>query len=201
MDMVVRSVLDFALLQSAAESYLDTVSNFELIDQVRTALFAGNNHPELIGKSPTDPLLPGATRFTPSEAQWFTDNYRIVSHYPSDASGFSCTLFQNKLTGEYTLSFRSTEYQLQSSGGDWERDGIDGADGDISSYGFALGQLSSMETFYHYLKQGKTWNGVTRQWEANPDVAEFATGTPVLNLTGYSLGAHLSTAFTPSLYT
>ncbi|NJD07541.1 MAG: hypothetical protein FIA97_13745 [Methylococcaceae bacterium] len=196
MDMINRNILDFALLQSGAECYLDQVDDFNNGPRIRQILRAGNNHPEQTDQSDIDPLLSGATRFTPVQAQWFTDNYRVVSHYPSDASGFSCTLFQNNSTYEYTLSFRSTEYQLKSSGGDWERDGIDGADGDISGYGFALGQLSSMETFYHYLKQGKTWNGVTRQWEANPGVADFASGTPVLNLTGYSLGAHLSTAFT-----
>ena len=51
-------------------------------------------------------------------------------------------------TGEYTLSFRSTEYQNQVQGGDWERDGVAAADGEIGRYGFALAQLVSMEKYY-----------------------------------------------------
>lgn len=198
MTTTVRAWLDNALLQSAAESYLDTIKDFTETDQIQTALKAGANHPELIGKTANDPLLPGATRFTDTQAQWFTANYTIVTHYPNDASGFSATLFKNKTTGEYTLSFRSTEYATQAKGGDWERDGIDGADGDISSKGFALGQLSSMETFYSNLKQGKVYDSTTGTFVVSSDanITAFASGTPTLNVTGYSLGAHMSSAFT-----
>ncbi|GHT95615.1 hypothetical protein AGMMS49545_18880 [Betaproteobacteria bacterium] len=78
-------------------------------------------------ENPND--LPGATRFTDEQAKWFTDNYEIVTHYANDASGFSATLFrENKKDGEYTLSFRSTEYQLLKDGGDWEHDGANGAE-------------------------------------------------------------------------
>jgi len=196
MSASVRELIDFALLQSAAESYMDDISNASSESDIWRALTAGNNHPELIGKLPTDSVLSGATRCTLLQAQWFTDNYQIIEHYPNDASGFSCTLFRNKQTGEYTLSFRSTEYAVQELGGDWERDGANGADGDISSIGFALGQLFSMENFYKYLREGKVWNNVTKQWEVSEDVAAFADGQAVLNVTGYSLGAHLATAFT-----
>ena len=77
----------------------------------------------------------------------FTRNYEIVTHYPNDNTGFSCTLFRNKESGEYTLSFRSTEFQPRDKGGDYERDGKSAADGGISDRGFALAQLSIMKNF------------------------------------------------------
>ncbi|MDR3158082.1 MAG: hypothetical protein LBU11_03545 [Zoogloeaceae bacterium] len=191
-----RNILDFALLQSAAECYLHNVKDLGDIDLIHKYLQIGANDPEKQGKSEDDPILASATRFTQTQAKWFTDNYEIVTHYPNDASGFSCTLFRNKGAGEYTLSFRSTEYQLQEKGGDYERDGSDATDGDISTHGFGLAQLSSMEQFYEHLKQGETWNANTRKWEHNDAVNAFAEGDPILNLTGYSMGAHLATSFT-----
>jgi Ca2+-binding RTX toxin-like protein len=190
------TILDFALLQSAAECYLDGLHSGSTSTDIKEKLSEGANNALLQGKSPDDPLLSGATRFTDAQAEWFTANYTIVTHYPNDASGFSATLFKNKTTGEFTLSFRSTEYQLQAKGGDYERDGSDATDGDISGKGYALAQLSSMETYYAHLKQGQTWNDTTKLWENNAAVAAFAGGTPSLNVTGYSLGAHLSTSFT-----
>ena len=59
---------------------------------------------------------------------------------------------RDTLTGEYTLSFRSTESQYQVAGGDWEREGLPGADGEIAGTGFALAQLVSMEKYYRALK-------------------------------------------------
>ena len=87
---------------------------------------------------------------------------------------------RDTLTGEYTLSFRSTESQYQVAGGDWERDGLPGADGEIAGTGFALAQLVSMEKYYRALKA---------------DPTKFPPGA-VLNVTGYSLGGHLATVFT-----
>ncbi|MDD2893431.1 MAG: calcium-binding protein [Halothiobacillaceae bacterium] len=191
MSTPVKSWLDNAILQSVAESYLELYSQFggrhtDLAELLR----AGVNHLE------KNPDGQGATRLTDTQFAWFDTNYTIVSHYPSDNSGFSCTLFKNNATGEYTLSFRSTEYQFQSLGGDWERDGSGAADGDISKYGFALGQLSSMETFYSNLKQGNTWDNLQKAWVDSPKAAAFASGTPPLTVTGYSLGGHLSSTFT-----
>ncbi len=194
-----RTVLDFALLQSAAECYLDGLHSSSEIDVIQRKLKEGANNALLQGKLENDPLLASATRFTDKQAEWFTKNYVIVTHYPNDSSGFSATLFRNEDTGEYTLSFRSTEYQFQKKGGDYERDGSEATDGDISEHGYALAQLASMETFYANLKAGKIFNansGPNGQWESNPAVAAFANGTPVLNVTGYSLGAHLSSSFT-----
>jgi hypothetical protein len=202
-----QQLLDFALLQSAAECYLDGIP-LNNQAELQKRLSWGNNdlrNEYVAGLAAQNfNLLPGATRFTDAQAEWFTANYTIVTHYPNDASGFSATLFKRikndpitgAKAGEYTLSFRSTEYQLQAKGGDYEADGSDATDGDISGKGYALAQLSSMETYYAHLKQGQTWNDTTKLWENNAAVAAFAGGTPSLNVTGYSLGAHLSTSFT-----
>lgn len=188
----VRQWLDYALLQSAAETYLDQADSFTNEVRIREILTTGNNHPDLIDLPANAAILPGKTRFTDVDAQWFTEHYEIVDHRANTSSGFSATLFRSKDTGEYTLSFRSTEFafgaidhaanpNLPDRGGDWARDGAPGADGEVSNDGFALGQLSDMEAYYQSLKSGEQ--------------PLLPTGS-ILNVTGYSLGAHLSTAFT-----
>jgi len=167
--------LQFALQQTAAESYLDGI-DWNNAEQVKIQLRLGNNRsgfPES-----------GATRFTGTQTQGlqdqaFVDRYRIVSHHANDATGFSATLIQERGTNNFTLSFRSTEYQPQTSGGDRARDGF-GADAEISvGGGFAVGQLLAMENYYQSLK----------------DSGLLPAGA-VLNVTGYSLGGHLATVFT-----
>jgi hypothetical protein len=172
-----RKVLDFALLLSVAECYLDRIYNPSYTEAI---LKAGSNIPELQGEGLTadSPILSSATRLTDIQIDWFLENYEIVTHYPNDASGFSCTLFRNTKSGEYTLSFRSTEYQMSDKGGDYERDGSDATDGDISTHGFGLAQIASMEQFYEHLKKGETWNAATGKWEANAAVNAFAEGNP-----------------------
>ena len=162
--------LDFALQQMAAESYLNDPGG------LLTQLTRGNNR---FGFDPPTGPLPGATRFTNVLADRFIANYDIVSHHANDSTGFSATLMQERGANNYTLSFRSTEYRNQSQGGDWERDGQPGADGEIFFNGFALGQLVSMEKYYQQLK-------------ANGVLPQGAT----LNVTDYSLGGHLATVFT-----
>jgi hypothetical protein len=123
--------------------------------------------------------VPNASQITGS-AQAFDSRYLIVDHHANDATGFSATLMKDTATNTYTLSFRSLEYQNQAMGGDWERDGQEGAAGEIAGAGFALGQLVSMERYYQELK-------------ANPLKLPSAA---ILNVTGYSLGGHLATVFT-----
>jgi hypothetical protein len=150
-----RNLLDFALLQSVAESYLHLLpgksyshlGTGERTHSLAEILSSGNNHPDL------NPTGTGATRLTPTQQKYFVDNFEIVTHYPNDASGFSATLFKRigSVPPEYTLSFRSTEFQFGSKGGDWERDGnapTGGADNDIADYGFAVAQLAAMEKMY-----------------------------------------------------
>lgn len=180
----IKTWLNFAIQQMAAEAYLDqfTVQGRDL----RLVLRDGNNDIRKVG----DDQYAGQTRFvdlvsipTASQitgsAQAFVDRYQIVDHHANDATGFSATLMQERGTNNFTLSFRGTEYPNQSQGGDWERDGLPGADGEIFFKGFAFGQLVSMEKYYHKLK-------------ADGWLPQGAT----LNVTGYSLGGHLATVFT-----
>jgi Ca2+-binding RTX toxin-like protein len=165
--------LDFALQQMAAESYLERfVVQGVPLQQV---LIDGNNDRRVLSLD----QFSGKTQFTDLQAQQFTQRYQILDHHANDATGFSATLMRDTTTGEYTLSFRSVEYQNQVDGGDWERDGLPGAAGEIVGSGFALAQLVSMERYYRQLKN----SGVL------PENA-------ILNVTGYSLGGHLATIFT-----
>ena len=159
----IRAWLDNAILQSVAESYLDLRDSLGIQD----VLLQGVNHPILNRDGQ------GATRLTKTQFDWFDENYDIITHYPDDASGFSATLFRNKATGEYTLSFRSTEYQLQAKGGDWEHDGRPGADGSIKDTGLAFAQLAAMEDFYTHLKNGQVRNA-SGQWVADANAQAFA---------------------------
>lgn len=167
--------LTFALQQMAAESYLNNV-DFASPEQVIRRLLLGNNSE---GFPDT-----GATRMTGTitqgQAHDFAHSFQIIDHHANDATGFSATLMRDRTTGEYTLSFRSTEAKHQAAGGDWERDGLSGADGEIAQTGFALAQLVSMEKYYRSLKA---------------DPTKLPAGA-VLNVTGYSLGGHLATVFT-----
>jgi len=133
----IRTWLDFALLQSVAESYLDGINIDQQNDEeiktlIQQRLSLGNNH---YLKNPDGD---GRTKMTDVQARWFTTNYTIVDHLANTDSGLSATIFQNKTTGGFTLSFRSTEFSFgefdgghPDEGGDWGRDGQPGADGDI----------------------------------------------------------------------
>jgi len=169
----VRQWIDFALQQIAAESYLDELT-YSDVDQVKRRLKLGaNNH-----RVPLNEKNPHATRMTKIQADYFWKNFEIIDHLPNRSSDFSATLTRNKNTGEFTLSFRSTEYRLPEQGGDKYRDGLE-ADGSIALQGFALAQLASMEDYYAWLKSSGT----------------LPAGA-VLNVTGYSLGGHMATIFT-----
>ncbi|MBS0162474.1 MAG: hypothetical protein JSR64_06570 [Nitrospira sp.] len=178
MSSSVTTWLKFGLQQMAAEAYLDQI-NLSDLARVKQRLLEGNNDarfavPDANGN------LPGMTRFTNTLADRFLGTFQIIDHHANDATGFSATLTRDMVTGEYTLSFRSTEAKHQAAGGDWERDGLPGADGEIAGTGFALAQLVSMEKYYRAIKADPT--------KLPPGV--------VLNVTGYSLGGHLATVFT-----
>ena len=196
MSTTVKTWYDFVLQQMAAESYLDGWKDLSNTDRQNRLLLGSNNIYFLqAGETPTTPVLNGATRMTATQAADFTSRYTIVDHRSNDdprfantdgviteigdGTGFSATLMLDNQTGEYTLSMRSTEYFNQSAGGDWARDGLDGADGEINSYGYALGQMVAMEDYYNYLKTTKL----------------LPVGA-TLNVTGYSLSGSLATVFT-----
>lgn len=198
---------DFVLQQMAAESYLDQIGKNG--NDAPRMLMLGSNNPGYLQDNklplPTAAVLNGNTRMTESQATDFTTRYTIVSHLPNTASGFSATLmkYRNTATGtdEYTLSMRSTEYFNESQGGDWQRDGLQGADGEIGDTGFAFGQIASMESYYEHLKRGESYNASSGQWVSDPTLVDFknkfgAIGTGgVLNVTGYSLSGQLADVF------
>ena len=164
----------------------------------------GSNNYLITSNLPAVDILPGATRMTETQATDFLTRYTILSHLPNTASGFSATLMRDNITGAYTLAMRSTEYANPDKGGDWDRDGLNGADGEIFTYGFAFGQIASMESYYEHLKLGESYNSLTMQWESDPSLNDFKTkfGGPekaqgaVLNVSGYSLSGQLAYVFT-----
>ena len=175
--------------QLAAESYLDNllpVNHQDYEDLIIDRLKNGANNYR--GKS-EDPSIKGAlddyefnhpTRMLQGQAESFVQEYKILHHLPNRSSGFSATLTQHKQTGEITLSFRSTEFREALEGGDRDRDALSGADGDIFRHGFALGQLASMQDYYHWLT----------------NESGIISADTRLDVTGYSLGGQLATAFT-----
>ena len=194
-----KTLFEYATIQSVAESYLDLWSQYKngglsITDVLRSG---GNNPKKNLNGT-------GATRLTNEQIKLFdpdsaTVKYDIVFHLPNDpASGLSATIFKNRVTGEYVLSFRSTEFQLENKGGDWNRDGAPGADGEIKSYGLAPAQLAAMENMWEQVLSGKTFNVATGAWESDTgnSLTALRDGSAPLVLTGYSLGGHLSTAFT-----
>tara|TARA_R110002110_G_scaffold362241_1_gene572036 strand:- start:109131 stop:115847 length:6717 start_codon:yes stop_codon:yes gene_type:complete len=131
--------------------------------------------------------------------------YRLVAHtdltlndsrasgYP-DSSGFSGSIFYDTELEEYTFSIRSTEFAKKI------RDPGDiVADLTIFEFGWAFGQIYSMEQFWGYLSDNSVANmpfDITV-----PDagaLTAFQTAISQgekINVTGYSLGGNLVHAF------
>lgn len=177
---VIKTWLDVAHQQVAAESYLQEINlnaPFDLIkDDLEAQLQRGN--------SPFNPNNPSAPadqflRLTSQQAAIFVNRYQIIDQHANDSSGFSATLLFDTATQQYTLALRSTEYKNPSQGGDYDRDGFFGADGEINKYGFAFGQSSAMEEYYAGLKRS----------------GRLPLNTPI-NVVGYSLGGNLALVFT-----
>ncbi|MCL2345983.1 MAG: hypothetical protein FWC58_09055, partial [Desulfobulbus sp.] len=114
-----------------------------------------------------------ASKFTESEAIKFESEWVVLDQCKNTNTGFSGTLFKNKTTGELVLSFRSTEFI-----DDAIRDSAATNALEVHDTGWAWGQISDMEAWYAQLKK----DGL------------IPAGSQ-LNVTGYSLGGHLATAF------
>lgn len=106
---------EFTLAQIAADSYLDGI-NYYNYDDLARRLRNGANHYDALQKNIEDDNL-SATRMTEQMVNDFNSTWEIVTHLPNTSSGFSATLFKHKVTGEYTLSFRSTESKDKVDGG------------------------------------------------------------------------------------
>ena len=182
MSDTIRAWYEFTLAQIAADSYLDNEQDpdftIEQDDLVRVRFRNGANHYKHIEDNERDNNL-SATRMTEVMIGDFFDTWEIIDHQENQSSGFSGTLLKHKTTGEYTLSFRSTESKNVDDGGDVERDSSEGANGQIRDLGFAYAQIQDMQEYYQTLQ----------------DDGHLDTGTKI-NVTGYSLGGHLAQTFT-----
>jgi Ca2+-binding RTX toxin-like protein len=172
----ISRLLEFINMQMGAEAFLsqssDDTPNRPPEQQVEQRLVQGNTH---------------ISKFTPVQAGAFVRDYEVLTQYRNDpllagGAGFSATLFRCRVSdharglveGELTLSIRSTEFR-----DDAVRDNKATNELEIKQLGWALGQISEMEDWYRNtlladdsLLKGKTFN-----------------------VTGYSLGGHLATAF------
>ena len=182
----VSTLYGFVLSQLAAESYLDgTLPDGTPVWQTANAvrdnrLRLGNNNyviPEF-GNAPSQPSLPSQTRMTDAQVSEFNARYEVRDHLPSTMTGFSATLLWDRIDQRYVLSFRSTEFADDDKGGDWSRDGVQGAGGEISNHGFAVAQIGDMEAYYRLLQAS----------------GKLPVGANYM-VTGYSLGGHLATVF------
>ncbi|HAD04554.1 MAG TPA: hypothetical protein DCF93_08000 [Desulfuromonas sp.] len=87
-----------------------------------------------VEKALIDPDFAG--RFSPAQAADFVAKWEVVSHQPNTESGFSATLFRNKVSGEYVYAARGTE--------EFGLDLIAADLGDIVIDGLAMGQIVDM---------------------------------------------------------
>lgn len=169
----IAEMLKYANLYMAAE----VLYNFSAKDN--SALAPGDiNSSDGHFTGPIDPTILTdvnrfGSRFAPTEAEKIGKEWTVVDHLSNTETGFSGTLFQNKDTKGYVLSMRRTEFI-----DDVMRDGVATNVQEIKAFGWAFGQISDMEARYAKLKEsGKLPSGAK------------------LDVTGYSLDGHLTTAF------
>jgi hypothetical protein len=161
----IKQWLEFANMQMGAEAFLNRADTQFPLDDAQLRARLGEGNTH-------------ASRFMPVQAVDFASKYEVLAQYRNDpqlesGSGFSGTLFRNRETGELTLSLRSTEFI-----DDAVRDTKATGELEIKSLGWALGQIAEMEDWYAQLR-------------AEPNLLAGKT----FNVTGYSLGGHLATAF------
>ena len=68
----------------------------------------------------------------------FFDTWTVLHQLPNTSSGFSATLLKDS-QGQLYAFIQKHRVFAKTAGGDFERDGGDGADGEIVKYGFAFG--------------------------------------------------------------
>jgi pyridoxine 5'-phosphate synthase PdxJ len=117
------TLLKYAQLQMAAEAFLvnsdgTTRSGTALVE----ALKRGNER---------------VSKFPDVDASDFAGSYEVVAQQPNTFTGFSGTLFRDKITGDLILSFRSTEFA-----DDAVRDNEATNVGEIKEFGWAFGQIT-----------------------------------------------------------
>ena len=179
------TILEFARLQLAAEAlygfknakpeWIDSKGNantsnllfgvdYDSSKEYKNHLIRGNDH---------------NSKFTPTDAAEFVENWEMVAHIANTTTGFSGSLFRAKKDipgtdikrGDLTISFRSTEFVDDAT-----RDSQATNTFEIADRGWAFGQISDMVRWVRILQERGL---IDRK----------------LNVTGYSLGGHLATAF------
>ena len=178
---------------------ISTLLKFVNLQMAAEAIFDFDPQPE---PNAVEPQRPGATivdrSITPAElrvgnkrssrfptplAEEFSRQFKIVEHISNTETGFSGTLFRyegldDESTGlkknDKILSFRSTEFV-----DDAVRENQATNKGEIQKKGWAFGQIADMQSWYEKLVADPNKLGRAGEYY----------------VTGYSLGAHLATAF------
>ncbi|MBE2263480.1 MAG: hypothetical protein IAE92_12110, partial [Burkholderiaceae bacterium] len=147
-----KTLYGFVLQQMAAESYFEGLQLSDSDQVKDALIRGTNRIGYQSGPPDLNEGYPGYTRMTAVMADEFLSQYKIVHQWSDNPTptgsrpaaegivgkpklntdimantGFSATLIQARdangiLTGEYTLSMRSTEYRDWAAGGDGERD-------------------------------------------------------------------------------
>jgi hypothetical protein len=161
-DIAPQVLQTYALLQIAAESFLGHQP------EESAALPTGSNP-----FTPTPLMLTDgnkhSSKMTAQQALDFSKDWRVVSHQPNTATGFSATLFEyvgtdpQPTASKYVVAFRSTEFIE-----DQVRDSVATNELQIQKGGWAFGQIADMQLW---------WNSLQSQ----------LSGAKV-DVTGYSLG-------------
>ncbi|WP_161974657.1 putative Ig domain-containing protein [Piscinibacter terrae] len=175
------TLLEYANLQIAAESMFGVKHKALVPGEVVNGSAISENDAK-------DMLLQGndhTSRFTESQFDQFWGNWRLVEHKANTDTGFSGSLYKyvgepdpnlNLTPGQLVLSIRSTEFIEDSV-----RDNQATNTLELSSKGWAFGQIADMQKWYGELK------------ERYP--TEFSASQNKVDVTGYSLGGSLATSF------
>lgn len=188
----IQNYFDMATLQVASEAFL---TDFETSGELRVKLELGNEALSILPLKQSNQFGFEEKRFDLVAHQDLSFDASVAPFDTSGLrSGFSASLFHDTTNDKYTLSFRSTEFDSEI------RDAGDiAADLEIAQFGWAFSQIHSMEAFWNFL----TANAPIATGGINvPNASKLAAFQTALaagkkiNVTGYSLGANLATAFT-----
>lgn len=154
MSQEIATYLKYANVQMAAEATtLDSVLTGAV--PLEDALFRGNER---------------ASRFTRITADAFvSDGWKLVAHQKNTPTGFSGSLFQNSKTGEFVMSFRSTEFADDAVRDNQETNALE-----IREEGWAFGQIDDMQQWYR--SSFTCWRRFRRCGRRASEKDERATG-------------------------